>query len=113
MIQDLIRALMDLRRSESWSSVVSAACVNCGVALMKLSDGLEQRLMARGEAVELLTEATHHLRDLQSHLPPSLDLGPGLETGEIIVAFAEQLKRISVVVARMFDDAYDNISIDY
>jgi hypothetical protein len=69
--------------------------------------------MTRAEAIELLAEAARQLEDLQRVLPSSLDIGPGLEPSRIIAELAEQLKRIIVVVARMFDDAYDNISIEY
>jgi hypothetical protein len=106
LIQDFIEALMALRGSPDMPRAGKQVCRDCVLLLLELTAGLEQRFMARGQAVDLLTEVARRLADLKSDLPFLFD-------DEIIEAFAEQLKRITVVVARMFDDAYDNIYIEY
>ncbi|MDG9709369.1 hypothetical protein [Streptomyces sp. DH10] len=111
LIQDFLKALTVLRRSPDMPPTGREVCMDCVSLLTKLADGLEQRFMARGEAVDLLTEVARRLADLQSELP--FMFGLGLESDEIIEAFAERLRRITVVVARMFDEAYDNIYIEY
>lgn len=113
LIHNFIEALLVLRRSDSMPWMGKEACRDCVVVLRELAGGLELRVMTRGEATELLTEAAHRLRDVQRNLPLDLDLGSGLKPQELVVALAEQLQTIGVVVARMFDDAYDNISIEY
>lgn len=114
MINVFIEDLTELRRTPTMPWEGTAACSDCALVLGRLSSGLQKRFMARSEAHELLTEAWRHLRDLQTIFPPSLDPSPTHEnTREIIVLLAEELKRITVVVTRMFDDAYDNISIEY
>ncbi|MFE5894895.1 hypothetical protein ACFQ6E_39065 [Streptomyces sp. NPDC056462] len=82
----------------------------CALVLNRLSRSLAQRSETRGDAVGLLAEVADRLQDLDSVLSHSFEFDSGLETSAIIVAFAEQLKRLSVLVSRMFDDAYDNIS---
>lgn len=112
-MRDFIEALTELRRSPDLPWTGMEACTKCTAALMVLAHGLERRAMTRDHAMGLLTEAVHHLKDLQSILHPSFEVAPGLEANVIIVELAEQLQRISVVVARMFHDTYDNISIEY
>ncbi|SDP62574.1 hypothetical protein SAMN04487981_12962 [Streptomyces sp. cf386] len=113
LIRDLVEALLELRRSPAVSSANEEESIMCAAALQELSDGLERRVMARGEAIELLTEAARHLEVLQSLFPRSFDLSPAFPVSEVIAAFAEHLKKIRVAVAHMFDDAYGNISIEY
>lgn len=105
LIYGLAKALMELRRLEAMPWRGAEACMECARALIQLSNGLQRRFMGRGEANELLATAARYLQELHSVLSPaSFDLGLGIETNETNVEFAEQLKRISVVIARMFDD---------
>ncbi|MEU0413570.1 hypothetical protein ABZ307_38065 [Streptomyces griseorubiginosus] len=115
LIRDFLEALTELRLSQALSLVGKAACLDCALALTELSRGLEDRFMTRAEAIEYLAKAHNQLKDLQSLLHSSFDIGPGLrlELSRIITELAEQLNRIVVVVVRMFDDAYDNISNEY
>jgi hypothetical protein len=111
MIRGLTEALEALQVNVDLPLAGGNACLECDLVLRRLALGLERRTLARGEAADLLTEAARKLLELQRSLSRSVDLGR--KASKLVGVFVEELKRISVVVARMFDDAHDNISIEY
>lgn len=114
LIQGFIEVLTELQSAPGTPQEGATACSECALVLSELSHGLQLRFMARSKAYELLSQAARHLGNLQDVFLGSLHRSPAPESiGEVIVFLAEELKRISVVVTRMFDDTYDNISIEH
>jgi hypothetical protein len=107
MIQDLVHGLDQIMTYMPEEG--EAACRGCAYALEELKDGLENRALTRSEATALLDVANRDLQELRD-----VTARPKLEKLAIKLAtlWSEQLKILRQAVVRMFDDAYDNISIE-
>jgi hypothetical protein len=116
LIDDFVMELEEVRRrSPDLPGEATAACTDCADALTDLMCGLEERSVTRSEAVQLLAEAEDHLKALGDLVVQGLSTGHGWidsETRRLVASLIERLKTLRGVVVRMFDDAYDNISIE-
>jgi hypothetical protein len=109
LIRDFVGDLRKVRNSPGMPWQGTEACKSCILELRTLSVGLERRVVTRGQAAELLARVAVYLETVRSVAVPAFLAS---EIIGLIVALIEQEKTLRVVVARMFDDTYDNISIE-
>ncbi|MET9762224.1 hypothetical protein ABZ016_24735 [Streptomyces sp. NPDC006372] len=115
LVDDFLVGLEEVRTSPGMPVDGAVACTDCADVMEELTLGLEERSVTRNEAKKLLAEAEGYLKVLEDLAAEPLRTGHGwidASTARLIDALVAQLKALASVVARMFDDAHESISIE-
>ncbi|MFI6013361.1 hypothetical protein ACIBAG_31925 [Streptomyces sp. NPDC051243] len=106
-IEQFIDVLDELRHELTRDGKATSGVDACAYVLTELVEGLEERSLTRGEAMEILDKAKRYLES------PASNSYRGFVIEEVEGSpLLDDLDALSRMVVRMFDDAHDNISIE-